>query len=284
MRPPIKTISLALMLLVKTAGAQSRTLYTTPFAVYNPIVATVQNGAVTSIFPGETICGPLGDCPDNFWGVAIAVGTDVRTIGQNLGSTGREYTLGGSVVGPIGLNSYPNTTFRDGTTDGTYNYSVDIFGTVWRGELDWSNMMPLFSTGIPLTAGITYDWADHSIWVGELLGVLTNRPNTLFEYALNGTLMSSFTPNVGGQGITALAYDAVDQTLWFGNDASFDLFQYSRTGTPLSTVAVSGTNSFAFFFTGAEFQNTVTPEPASLMLMATGLLAIGVVGRRARRA
>jgi hypothetical protein len=267
------------VLLAATAAAQTSALYATSGSGTKPIYV-IQNGVVTNQITQTT----------GNQAFALAVASDIRTVGYYgaTGTLGQEYTLAGVPIGAPYANNNGGCCFLDGTTDGAYNYASGYNSNqVWRAALDWSDLTPLFNVGYA-PIGITYDSGNNSLWVGQY-----NNSNSvsLFQYALNGTLLSSFSPTLpggnpnlsGSNGITALAYDAADQTLWFSNySPTATLYQYSRSGTQLSSVDIAAIASDGGYILGAEFQFT-TPEPASLLLFGTGVAGIAGMGYRRRR-
>ena len=79
---------------------------------------------------------------------AIAVNSTVRTLGNGNYDTGigAEYTLAGVYTGTNYAYPTSGVAFYDGTTDGTYNYSVDYSGGgVYRTNADWTNAVLLFT-------------------------------------------------------------------------------------------------------------------------------------------
>jgi len=213
---------------------------------------------------------------------AIAVDGDVRTFGYT-GGQGSQYTLG---LVPTGIDynapSASVDSFFDGTTDGTFNYSVGYFnGLVYRMNRDWSNPTALFDTGNngAHSLGITYDTLTNSLWVSQWDG------SAVSNFTLSGILLSSF--NVGFNRITSLAYDPADGSLWMGTQNDFGasirtFYQYSTSGQQLSTAIyadLSGQN-----YLGGEFDITpsAVPEPSSLALVVLAALTGGIFRFRRR--
>ena len=216
-----------------------------------------------------------GGAQTNFWAHAnngqydlpIAVSGDVRTSNYIPGQSGAQYTLGGTYTGTTYANTWGDYSY-DGTTDGRSNYTVGFTsGTVFATDRSWATPATLFQASV-YDLGITYDGTLNSLWtLNYVSGVVNN-------YSMTGTLLSSFsTGNSYGQ--VALAYDAADQSLWlYGRDSDQLWHQYNTSGTQLSTFSVNLNDDIL----GGEF-NTA-PEPASLVLMGTGMLGLFGVARR----
>ena len=224
----------------------------------------VQGNAVVNSWPQHH--------PESGGEYAIAVSSTVRTLGSNqiTNHPGSEYTLNGTYTGTD--YAYPSVTnrFYDGTTDGSFNYSVDYSGGgVYRMNSDWSQSTLLFNS-VTNALGITYDPSNNSLWISSF------NTNTVVDYSLTGTPLSSFS--VPFSKITCLALDPADQTLWMGSQSTEGTFyQYSKAGAQLNTQ----------FYSALANQNTLggefaVPEPGTIGLLGLGsaVLVLGAWRRR----
>ena len=192
-------------------------------------------------------------------------------------------------------------TSRDGTTDGTYNYTVGADPAsgpgIWRTDRDWQNavffsLASLSKTGEQFT-GITFDRTRQSLWLlgsGDTGFTSTTR---FVEVGLNFAFKSEFSAFGPGYGsfAGALAMDYEDDSLWVvpfavsGSRPGINtIYSYTVTGQYGQTLGFSPPSNQNF--SGAEFELPGTasePEPttASLLLLATLALVL-VRPRRAR--
>jgi hypothetical protein len=197
----------------------------------------------------------------------IAVIDTVRTSNQAYQGygprQGAEYTLAGVLTGA----TYPGYwEHYDGTTDGTYNYSVDYYGNVSRFSRDWTNPVSMFATSWGVySTGITYDPTNNSLWFSHYGG------STVENRSMTGALLSSFSTVLSP---TFLAMDHADGTLWTASRYGNALYQYSRNGELLSSqIYLDSDNDeiFGGMFFGGEFAFTPVPAPSALVLGVCGL-------------
>jgi hypothetical protein len=253
---------------VAHAGPTS-TLYLT-VAGNQSAIEIVQANSVIQTIP--TAYNRLSEFP-------IAVSGDIRTTGDfhnpNFAgsSWGGQYTLAGTPTGTIYVLPSAVSSAYDSTSDGSHNYLVDgSGGIVYQTARDYTNPTALFSTGTSYEFGITYDAANHSLWLSSYYG------STVADYSLSGTLLSSFSTGHTSNG--ALAMDPADHTLWLVNNQTGDanygyLEQYSQAGVLLSIGPYVG---YAY---GGEFDLApTTPEPGTLIMFGSGILGLAGVLRR----
>jgi hypothetical protein len=90
---------------------------------------------------------------------AVAVAQDIRTIGEEGGFQGSQYTLAGADTGTRYANPVAGSLLYDGTSDGANTYSIDyVSHTVYRMSSSWTGPAALFTAGgANGYLGITYD-------------------------------------------------------------------------------------------------------------------------------
>ena len=260
--------AVATMLLASgSAGAQTGKYYLSAGDQRNMTVE--QGGAVINQWTQANNACCLGE-------YALAVSGDIRTLanGNNSSGLGSQYTLGGTYTGTTYPYPVSGAAFYDGTTDGTHNYSVDYHnGNVWSMDRNWANASLLFSTGHVGELGITWD-PNNTFWTVDFNG------GRVSNWTLAGSFLGGFDTGLNGAG--SLGMDYADGSLWLTSQDSFGtLYQYSTSGSFLGS-----SQALAFNYLGGEFDlsgNTTVPEPASIVLMASGLLALVPFARRRMR-
>lgn len=200
-----------------------------------------------------------------------AAGGDVRTMGYSGGDSGSRFNLsGGALSGGPYLNTIAASQLHDGTSDGSYNYSVNYTtGDVIQFDHNWGSPTVLFNaTGtLPGAGHITLDAADGSFWISQWGG-----PDRVEHRTHAGALLSSFNMGFFHAG---LALDPADGTLWTSNGNN-TLYQFSQAGSLLQTVPYSMSGQLY----GMEFETTPLPAPGAAAVMLAGGAWLG--GRRRR--
>lgn len=199
------------------------------------------------------------------------VGNKIR-LGSAWPGQGQEYDLSGTATaGVFDTSGNVFDQWLDGTSDGTYNYAVECCtetNRVYRTDLWWENSVALFD--LPTFGlGITYDSVSNTLWVGLFDG-------TVRQYTMAGVEVSSFSTDGTP---TALAYDALSDTIWLHERTGNNVAQFGKDGSLLQRVTIEGWDYYGVF--GGEIYNAAVPEPGTFGLL-TGALAGAFVAYRRR--
>lgn len=196
----------------------------------------------------------------------------------------------------------------DAAFDGTNAYIVSgLFGSagVFRYNGDFSGpgalMFNLVGAAQSTSQGITYDTTTNTIWTSDYDFGATVTGGRVRQWSLDpllaGVELASFAvvDNAGNasERNTALAYDFTDDTFWMNahveDTLGFgfgELWQFDRAGNFLQKIHGQQFDSNApsgILYWGGEIVATgqsFVPEPGSLMLLSTALLAAYRVRRK----
>jgi len=242
-----------------------------PVAVFaGPISAyylTYGDGQKVYMVQGNSLVNTINTNPATNHPYPIAVADTVRTFTYRGQVFGSEYQLDGTPTG----NTYYNPEFlslTDGTTDGVnFNYAIQwSTGAVYRYDRAWANGSVLFTVARDF-GGITFDSMTGTLWVNNRVNGETR------NYDLSGNLLSSFfaNSNVGW----SLAYEEASDSLWYWGDNDSRLYNYSKSGSLIESVAIAGVSGNIL---GGEFAITgraTVPVAGSLALIVLGLVGLG---------
>jgi hypothetical protein len=287
-------LRLALLATLIAAPSAAFAIFTGPTGAYyldnysNSTIYVVQGNAVINSF--ATSYATAGGASNQEGSLAVTNVVTTTGFGSFYGSpsSGGQYTLAGVPTGSSNVQQptpgFSGEIYYDGTSNGQHNYTVqyqavDNSGNyqenVIQTDLNWQNPIALFAVeaqgAAGLDLGISYDSLNNSLWVSR-------GGSTIRDFSMTGTLLSSFsTPYFF---MTALAFDNLDNTLWFSYAATNTLVQYDTNGNFLQSGIPTGLPNN--YYLAGEFSTTgiPIPEPAITSLLALGLAALALASRR----
>jgi hypothetical protein len=197
-------------------------------------------------------------------------------LGDRDDNGAREFTLNGSPTGRTSAGGNHFSQLLDGTAGRSNNYGVeccDAQNSVTVANSDWSGQRLLFK--IPFDgSGIAYDWLTNTLYVSQEV------TPTVRHYTLDGRLLDTFTLN---QELVGLAYEQATDTFWGFNRSTHNLVEFNRAGAVLQDMDIPGFAPNNPWGGEMPVGASAVPEPASMMLLGTGVILIGTARPRLLR-
>ena len=199
-------------------------------------------------------------------------------------------------AGPVVAQAQQTMTFEDPGSVTDYGYYIGTYGMTWQSAPGGPQMIDIWCLDFNhrVSLGQTYSAYFTPLSSGDMsLTRFGGAMKTQYAMAAWLTMQFSATPTVNWGGIQAAMWYVMDPTAAVGAQAAADAQSWitlaetgiQQPGFSLSQFTIisdvnSSTGSVQEFITR---DVSVTPEPAMVVMLATGLLCLFVVYRRRRQ-
>jgi hypothetical protein len=257
MRSRIALVVAASLLVANSAAAQTIFL---GFDTHGP----VQTYSTAGVFGGSF--GQTGAT-----GSALDGAGHVWTVAPNFGSNRiQQYDALANV-----LNTFTATVNGQWIEDMAFGGGNSIWASTYEGNVfnidaTTGAVNSFFTVANSDYTGVAFDGTN--LWIsGGLAG-----NSYIYMYSTSGSLLN--TISTGFQNGMGVGYEQANNTLWVGYESG-DVRQFDLAGTFLSGFSAPGSAHDGLEIGNINGAASVVPEPASIMLFATGL--VGILGSAA---
>jgi hypothetical protein len=197
-----------------------------------------------------------------------------ETVGRDLNQFGGVYQIDHTLVGEFGNYSTVEGQHTDGTLDtlDSFTYASNFTTGDVIKYVDANFNSPstsIYNAGAGNLFSITYDSVLDTLFLGQ--------SGSITQIDKSGQVIGSFN-TLGGGPVRSLAYDALDDTMWYLSYDGNTAYQTNANGDNLSSFAVNlGGNYF-----GGEIAAVPGAVPGPMALIPFAIGGLSMIARRRR--